>query len=140
MSLTDTAIVLLVRYIQLSMQLVFNPPMPPHRLPKFFRLHLPAQDVITNLIRHPTIPFRLIDHHTDCLQYRLPLIQATWISCQIASGLPWHPSRDPAPFQTACLFPFSCPPQLSFANFTFDQLLVSVHVDTGGFVLLPKTL
>ena len=138
------------------MQLVFNPPMPPHRLPKFLRLHLPAQDVITNLIRHPTIPFRLIDHHTgclqyrlppipvasntDCLQYRLPLIQATWISRQIASGLPWHPSRDPAPFQTACLFPFSCPPQLSFANFTFDQLLVSVHVDTGGFVLLPKTL
>ena len=48
--------------------------MPPHRLPKFLRLHLPAQDVITNLIRHPTIPFRLIDHHTDCLQYRLPLI------------------------------------------------------------------
>ena len=43
---------------------------PPHRLAKFFRNHLPAQDVIPNLTCHPTVPFRLIDHHTDCLQSR----------------------------------------------------------------------
>jgi len=64
--------------------------------------------------------------------YPLPPISEKLHPCQIASGLAWHASRDPAPFQTACSLPFSCPPQLSFANFTFDQLLVSVHVDTGG--------
>ena len=83
---------------------------PPHRLSKFFRLHLPAQDVILNLIRHPTIPFRLIDHHPDCLQYRLPPIQATWISRQIASGLPWPSPQDLASFRTPFSFPFSSLP------------------------------
>ena len=83
---------------------------PPHRLAKFLRNHLPAQDVITNLTRLLTIPFRLIDHHTDCLQYRLPPIQATWISRQIASGLPWPSPQDLASFRTPFPFPFSCLP------------------------------
>ena len=72
--------------------------------------------------------------------YPLPPISEELHPCQIASGLAWLGMHLGIRHHSKPLVRFHFPvPQLSLANSTFDQLLVSVHVDTGGIGTRRRT-